>query len=234
MDTEHRCIFKGFLTFICISHANESTISTLRPSATPTAVLCLALSWGLTTRHWAWAQPLQDHQRREGFFFTSGHLEARATGSLTNWASNKGLKQPQGLSAPEVSWKAQALMKEWMVRRACYYLMGDHICGMNWEGFVSSVQQLPLFSGDNWDGKVFWMVLFPHLCYHSCISALIQVWVAQSRLNSEGEGREENSVMLWEKAIGLICGETCFAFFCAHWTALRLHTENIGWFCITI
>ncbi len=100
-----------------------------------------------------------------------------------------------------------------MVRRACYFLMGDHICGMNWEGFVSSVQQLPLFSGDSWNGKGFWMVLFPHLCYHSCISALIQVWAAQSRVNSEGEGREESSVMLWEKAIGLICGETCFAFF---------------------
>lgn len=110
MDTEWRCIFKGFLTFICISCANKSAISTPRPLATPTALLCLALSWALTTRHWAWAQPLQGHQRREGFF-TFGHLGARATGSLTNWASNKGLKQPQGLSAPEVSWKAQ-LLKE--------------------------------------------------------------------------------------------------------------------------
>jgi len=44
---ERRCsreMLKVFLAFICILHANESAISTLCPSATLTALLCLALS----------------------------------------------------------------------------------------------------------------------------------------------------------------------------------------------
>lgn len=142
--------------------------------------------------------------------------------------ATKDWGNPKALVPKKWAEKHSHWWKEWMVRWACYYLMGDHICGMNWEGFVFSVQQLPLFSGDSWDGKGFWMVLFPHLCYHSCISALIQAWAAQSRVNSEGEVREESSMMLWEMPIGLISGEMCFALFLSQ---LQLHNTETHWKC---
>lgn len=151
--------------------------------------------------------------RDERVFSPSVTWEQEPLGASLIGLATKDWSNPKALVLQKWAEKHRHWWKEWMVRRACYYLMGDHICGMNWEGFVSSVKQLPLFSGDSWDRKGFWMVLFPHLCYHSCISALIQVWAAQSRVNSGGEGREESSMMLWEKAIRLICGETCFAFF---------------------
>ncbi len=203
MDTEKRRIFKGFLAFICISRANESTISTLRLLATPTALLCLAVSWGLTTRH----SQYKDIREERLFFFTSGHLRARATGSLTNWASNKGLKQPQGLSAPEVSWKAQALMDGVNGETGLLLSNGRPYLWYELRGvcFCSPTAALILW----WQLRL--KKLFPHLCYHSCISAFILVWAAQSCVNSEE--REESRGMFWEKAIGLICGEACFAFF---------------------
>ncbi len=146
-------------------------------------------------------------ERRVVFFFTSGHLRARATGSLTNWASNKGLKQPQGLSAPEVSWKAQALMDGVNGETGLLLSNGRPYLWYELRGvcFRSPTAALILW----WQLRL--KKLFPHLRYHSCISAFIQVWAAQSCVNSEE--REESSVMFWEKAIGLICGEACFAFF---------------------
>ncbi len=189
MDIEQRRIFKGFLAFICISRANESTISTLRPLATPTALLCLALSWGLTTRHSHYKDI-----REESFFFFSPPVtwEQEPLGASLIGLVTKDWSNPKALVLQKWAEKHRHWWMEWMVRRACYYLTGDHICGMNWEGFVFAVQQLPSFSGDSWDWKS---------------SSLISVTIVASLLSSRyglhnpvwTQKREKKAVWCFER-----------------------------------
>ncbi len=204
MDTEKRRIFKGFLAFICISRANESTISTLRPLATPTALLCLALSCGLTTRH---SHYKDIREERVVFFSPPVTWEQEPLGASLIGLVTKDWSNPKALVLQKWAEKAQALMDGVNGETGLLLSNGRPYLWYELRGvcFRSPTAALILW----WQLRL--KKLFPHLRYHSCISAFIQVWAAQSCVNSEE--REESSVMFWEKAIGLICGEACFAFF---------------------
>ncbi len=157
----------------CISRANESTISTLRPLASPTTLLCLALSWGLTTRHKLSSAITRPSETRVVFFSPPVTWEQEPLGASLIGLATKDWSNPKALVFQKWAEKHRHWWKEWMVRTGLLLSKGAHICGMNWEGFVSSVQQLPLFSGDSWNGKGFWMVLF-----------LISVTIVASPLSS--------------------------------------------------